>query len=119
MNKPADKTDLPQRKRPASGVHISRDLPTIVFVTVCTHNRVPWLAQPDAHTALLAAWTEADAWSIGFYMIMPDHIHFFCAPHDLEMPFGNWMRFWKSRFHKLVDDSDKWPFQGEMNVLMW
>ena len=158
MNKPDNKTAFLQRKRAASGVHISRNVPTIVFVTVCTRNRVAWLAQPAAHAALLAAWAEADGWLIGFYMIMPDHIHFFCAPSDLEMPFKNWMRYWKSRFRKmtpgeewrwqsgewdtrlrrsdnyhqkweyvrsnpvlkkLVDDPDKWPFQGELNVLRW
>jgi REP element-mobilizing transposase RayT len=30
-------------------------------------------------------------------MIMPDHIHFFCAPSDFDSPsLERWMRFWKS-----------------------
>jgi putative transposase len=26
---------------------------------------------------------EATAWYVGHYLIMPDHLHFFCAPRDL------------------------------------
>ena len=43
---------LPQRHKPASGVFISRDGPTIVFLTVCALDRTPWLAQDAAHETI-------------------------------------------------------------------
>jgi len=86
------------RRKPASGVHISFGEPTIVFVTVCSEKRVPWVAQPLVHDLLKRAWTEADAWLVGYYQLMPDHIHFFAAPHNLDIPFNRWMAYWKRRF---------------------
>jgi hypothetical protein len=40
------------RKKPAHGVHIDPSRPTVVFVTVCTKDRHPWLAQAENHVAL-------------------------------------------------------------------
>jgi REP element-mobilizing transposase RayT len=31
---------------------------------------------------------------------MPDHLHLFAAPGARELPFDNWVRFWKSQFTK-------------------
>src|SRR5688572_8802324 len=73
------------RHKPASGVLISSDQPTIVFLTVCTSNRNPWLIEPSVHEKLLDAWTKADAWLIGYYLLMPDHLHLFCAPNKREI----------------------------------
>ena len=73
------------RRNPATGVLISRDRPTIVFLTVCILHRASTLAQEAYHGALVKAWTEADAWIVGAYVIMPDHIHLFCAPKNEEI----------------------------------
>jgi hypothetical protein len=54
-------------------VLISRDRPTIVFLTVCTLNRAATLAKQIYHDVLVQAWTQADAWLVGAYVIMPDH----------------------------------------------
>jgi REP element-mobilizing transposase RayT len=36
-------------------------------------------------------------WLVGRFVIMPDHIHLFCAPSALDGPsLDRWMRFWKS-----------------------
>ena len=88
----------PQRHRPVHGVHIALDEPTIVWLTVCTKNRTPWLAHPDAHARLVAAWREAGAWLVGRYVLMPDHLHLFCAPYDLTITLEAWVRYWKSLF---------------------
>jgi putative transposase len=72
--------------------------PTIVFVTVCTKDRRPWLATSENHTALLSVWREARAWVVGRYVLMPDHLHLFAAPGRLELPLDNWIRYWKSQF---------------------
>lgn len=72
--------------------------PTIVFLTVCAKDRVSWVATPENHDALRQAWTEADAWHVGRYVLMPDHLHLFAAPGRLEIDFDRWVRYWKSRF---------------------
>lgn len=88
----------PERRHPARGVFISGCVPTIVFVTVCTKGRQPWLAQPHVHDALVKIWREAIAWLVGRYVLMPDHLHMFCAPNDLRVPLNDWVAFWKRRF---------------------
>jgi len=51
---------------------------------------------------LLEAWTEADAWLIGAYVIMPDHIHLFCAPKNEKIAIEQWIAFWKRQFRRKV-----------------
>jgi putative transposase len=43
------------------------------------------------------AWQQAAAWLVGRYVVMPNHIHLFCAPNGIDAPsLERWMRFWKS-----------------------
>jgi putative transposase len=103
------------RRKPATGVMISESQPTIAFVTICTHQRVPWLIEPAAHQTLLNSWTKADAWVIGYYLLMPDHIHLFCAPHNRQIPLNNWVTYWKSIFTKATRSiHPKWQWQSNM-----
>ena len=88
------------RKHPVHGVLIVPNRPTIVFLTVCTKDRQLWLATPEVHDLLCSVWTDAAAWLVGKYIIMPDHIHLFAAPGQIEIPFDNWVRYWKSQFSK-------------------
>ena len=90
----------PERHYPASGVHRQDDEPTIVFLTVKTKDRGPWLACEETQNHLLAAWEEADAWVIGHYLLMPDHLHLFCAPVKAEFDIERWITYWKSCFSK-------------------
>ena len=68
----------------------------ILCVTVCTQGRKPVLANPAAVQTLLAAWREADAWAVGRYVVMPDHLHFFCSPHSDQFDVRQWASYWKS-----------------------
>jgi len=69
------------RKHPVHlDVHDRRDAPIIVYLTVCTKRRKPILANPAAHELFRASWREARSWLVGRYVVMPDHIHLFCAP---------------------------------------
>jgi len=71
--------------------------PILVFVTACTAKRRKILASASAHETIIAAWNAASTWLVGRYVIMPDHIHFFCAPNAIDAPsLERWMRFWKS-----------------------
>lgn len=55
----------------------------VFFVTTCTHERRRLLALEASAQVLLAEWRgaqERHGWSIGPYVIMPDHVHFFASP---------------------------------------
>jgi putative transposase len=86
----------PVRKYPAPGVLVSHHGPTIVFLTVCAQSKRPWLANEICHSTLLNAWEKADAWIVGKYVVMPDHIHLFAAPGAKDIEFDTWVRYWKS-----------------------
>ncbi|MFO1476365.1 MAG: transposase [Verrucomicrobiota bacterium] len=88
----------PGRRHPARGVIISFQQPTIVFLTICAKDRQSWIANSKVHQALTAVWTSADAWLVGFYLLMPDHVHLFCAPRDLRFTLDQWVTYWKRRF---------------------
>ena len=76
----------------------------LIFVTVCTKDRKPILASEEVHALLRHVWDVADNWLVGKYVIMPDHIHFFCAPATPEAPnVRDWITFWKSVFTR------RWP----------
>ena len=97
---PREGTPVRQRRHPAKGVFIFLDRATIVFVTVCSHNREKTLANGSVHDTLLKAWTKADRWMVGAYVIMPDHIHFFCSPKDESVVIEPWVTFWKREFRR-------------------
>jgi putative transposase len=92
---------FPQRRAPAKGVHISIGGLNWVFLTVCTEKREPWFAQPSVQRALHDVWKNtATAWLVSDYLLMPDHLHMFCAPHDLKFTIERWIGFWKDGFAK-------------------
>ena len=89
--------ELPLRKHPSHNSVRERGFrSTILFVTVCTNGRAPILADIQMQCKILTAWANAGNWIVGRYVIMPDHIHFFCAPSKYPAPdFHKWMKFWK------------------------
>ena len=93
-------TREPGRRSPAHGVRIALGEPNIVFLTVCTHQRRPWLAQAAVRRTLEQVWRQADKWRVGHYLLMPDHLHLFCAPHDLRFTMERWTSYWKSQFRR-------------------
>jgi putative transposase len=102
---PRDVGRLPQRRHPAKGVFIFLGRATIVFVTVCSRQRKKELANPAVRDALLIAWAKADLWMIGAYVIMSDHLHFFCSPTHEECVIEQWMTFWKREFRRALGAS--------------
>ena len=94
------------REHPAEGVYIFRDLPTIVLLTVCSRRRRPLLANRATHDALIASWDKANAWLVRFYLIMPDHVHLFCAPSDEEPTIEQWVTFWKRSLRRKLRASE-------------
>ena len=77
--------------------HVWIDRP-IYFITTCTHNRAPVLASDSIHEILRAEWLSAETrhgWRIGRYVIMPDHVHFFCTGLPEAKPLPDFMQRWK------------------------
>jgi len=102
----------PRRRTP---VHLppreTFNRPIIIFVTVCTQGRKAILARADVHRLLLDVWIEAGTWLVGRYVLMPDHLHLFCAPGCQDFPpLTRWVQFWKSR------SSQRWPRPAEQPV---
>ncbi len=90
-------------------MHERRNEPIIVFLTVCTKDRKKILAAEDIHEHLIAAWKEARSWVVGRYVIMPNHIHLFCAPANLyPKALPQWVSYWKSRA------AQHWPRPTEL-----
>jgi putative transposase len=99
----------PDRKHPARMPLVERhNEPVIVFVTLCSKDRKPIFAYEDTVAAIVNAWREAKSWLVGRYVIMPDHIHLFCAPGVFPRePLDQWVRFCKNLA------SRNWPRPNE------
>lgn len=95
-NSPDD--ELPQRQNPSPGVHVNLGRSNLILLTVTTEKRDPWLANETAHGLLHQTWSEAKAWLVGDYLLMPDHLHCFCAPYDLHFTIETWISYWKREF---------------------
>ena len=91
----------PDRNTPAKGVRTSLAGPNWVFLTVCTKDRTRWLAQSSVQQTLHEIWlTKATTWLVSDYLLMPDHLHLFCAPRDDRFTIERWIAFWKDQFAK-------------------
>jgi putative transposase len=74
----------------------------IIFVTLAAKERISVFASDEVHRTLRTAWTEADFWRVGRYVIMPDHIHFFVAPARFP---PTSLRLWVKYLKRLVSQS--------------
>ena len=103
---------LPNRKTPAHlPVFEMHNRAVIVYLTVCTEKRKPILARDEAHALLVSAWRRAGTWTVGRYIIMPDHVHLFCSPARRDYPaLKKWVQYWKA----LV--SMEWPWLEDQTV---
>ena len=92
--------NLPERKTPSkNSVKISAldNRSVILYVTICTTGRVPVLTNPLAFDCIVAAFRSAMYWHVGKFIVMPDHIHFFCGPGTWPpYDFHKWVSFLKS-----------------------
>ena len=82
--------------------------PIIIFLTVCSKDRKPIFASKDGARVLENAWAAAKTWLVGQYVLMPDHIHLFCAPATIPAKsLEQWVRYWKNVASK------NWPRKSE------
>jgi putative transposase len=101
----------PRRKRPAHFPTVESGFRSvIVFLTVCTRQRRSLLANDQGARLIIDAWQAADFWCVGRYVIMPNHIHLFCAPNTFPaQPLKNWMAFWRNRVTRAWPSRDQIP----------
>jgi putative transposase len=100
---------LPKRKHLPHFPGIDRHHQAVIhFVTVCTKDRRALLASELLHRILLDAWAAADSFMVGRYVLMPDHIHLFCAPVDPGPDYlESWIRYWKSLVTRRFSNVEK------------
>ena len=71
----------------------------IVFLTVCTKDRLPLLACDEIAGVLIQTWRNArelHGWAVGRYMLMPDHVHLFARAEIEAASIAVWVKSWKS-----------------------
>lgn len=105
-------TDQPRRKRPAHFPTVESGFRSIIiFLTICTKRRCPLLANDRAASLLVEAWSTANIWRVGRYVILPDHIHLFCAPNTFPPePLKSWISFWKNHVTRA------WPNRNQIPI---
>jgi putative transposase len=88
---------LPSRRAPPHLAIVDRgNRPNIIYLTVCTWNREPILASHSMYDLLIEMWEKAHTWLVGHFVILPDHIHLFCAPAEaVHPPLTVWVSYWK------------------------
>jgi putative transposase len=70
----------------------------VYFITLCTYARRPILTGPGTPSLLVAAWRvspKVNGWSVGRYVVMPDHVHFFARPLADAKSLSDFIRDWK------------------------
>ena len=76
----------------------------IYFVTTCCQGRRAILNNPEAVAILREEWGSAHerhGWLVGRYVVMPNHIHLFCAPAAYPAePIRAWTKYWKTLVSK-------------------
>jgi len=107
-----DSSGQPRRKRPAHfPTYQSGQRSIIIFLTVCTRRRRRLLANDSAVDLILEAWRAANVWSVGRYVILPDHVHLFCAPNTFPpQPLKRWISFWRNYVTRA------WPRRAEIPI---
>ena len=99
MNPSAQTSPLPQRKRPSHQAPVERpNRPVLLFVTLAVQPRGDFLASAAFHGVFIEACHDADAWHVGRYVIMRDHVHLFCAPAQWPpIDIRRWTQYLKRR----------------------
>ena len=83
----------------------------IQYVSMNVENRRPLLANYAAASVIIQAWAKADYWLVGRYVLMPDHLHIFCAPARFPpTPLKQWVLFWRSEVTR------HWPFPEQKPI---
>jgi REP-associated tyrosine transposase len=82
----------------------------IQYVSCNVDGRRPLLANTEIRQLITEAWRRANHWMVGRYVVMPDHLHFFCAPVKFPTtPLKRWMEFWRADVTRNLPDEISKP----------
>ena len=100
-------------RAPARGVHLQISGPTVAFLTVKARSRDNWVASERIQTRLHEIWeSRATTWRVGDYVLMPDHLHLFCAPLAFDVEIERWISYWKHLLSRSCPESGCWQRGG-------
>jgi REP element-mobilizing transposase RayT len=78
----------------------------VYFVTTCTAGRRPIFRDAEAAKLIMQSFATlrvACGWVIGRFVVMPDHVHFFCTPaDDAGQAVSDLMRSWKGWTSRMI-----------------
>src|SRR5262245_52397849 len=102
----------PHRKGPAHFPTVTVGFQSIIiFLTVCTRQRKALLGDDKAARLILKSWQTANFWRVGRFVIMPDHIHLFCAPNTFPpQPLKKWIEYWRNQVTRA------WPHRAQIPI---
>jgi hypothetical protein len=100
------------RKHPARRLTVSvGNLSVILHITACTFRRHRILACDEIHNLIVSAWRSAPEWTVGRYVVMPDHVHLVAAENEFHgCALGQWVARWKAHVSRL------WPFLKDQPI---
>ncbi len=94
----------------------------IYFITTAKFHRQPILSNAQNAQILVDEWTHASdrhGWVIGRYVIMPDHVHFFCATNnEYVKSISEFMQQWKQWTSKRIIRHSK-KTTAEIRAPVW
>ena len=92
-----------RRSHPAHLPPVERHNQSIIlFVTVALIEGRSGLNCQPVRDVLLTSWASATHWHVGYYMVMPEHVHLFCTPAGrVPDDVRSWCGYWK----RLAGDS--------------
>lgn len=103
--------ELQQHRHPAPMPPVEPSV--ILFVTIGTLPRVSAFANRAFQYAFVLACGDADAWFVGRYMIMPDHVHLFCTPASRpSVDIQRWSGYLKRRITARLMESQEGGSRG-------
>ena len=89
------------------------DQPNLIFLTVTCHHGERWLGNTDIQHALDGIWRHhALSWMVGYYLLMPDHLHLFCSPHEWTVEIERWISYWKFLLARRRPEAGRWQRGG-------
>lgn len=95
---------MSQRKHLSRLTHVWIERP-IFYITTCTRTRICLLDQETVAPILIDEWRMAHSrhgWAVGRYVVMPDHVHFFCRADQAAKSLSDFMQRWKEWTSKRI-----------------
>src|SRR5438045_7255093 len=99
------------RKTPAHPLPVEAGFQSVsILLTVCTHRRQRILATKESTRLIAKAWQAATFWLVGRYVVLPDHLHLFCAPNRFPAePLRNWIGCWRNHVTRAWSNRSELP----------